>query len=369
MPRALADPSLRRPVPVLRAKAPAPGPEAETGLIAHSRAMRELVALIEAVAASDCAVLITGETGTGKERVARAIHAQSRRCHRRLLAMHCAAIPATLLERELFGNERGAFTGANARREGAFEAADGGTFLLDEIGELEPSLQVKLLRVLQEKEIVRLGSPEAVPVDVRILAATNRDLRADVERGAFRPDLYFRLNTVEVHVPPLRDRREDILAISAQVLDALHANGAPRRQLSPAAANRLLAYHWHGNVRELLSVIERACLLCRGPRIELDHLPPEVLEMTGHTPIPPHLARPIEPQTQRLAPPAAAAPLADPLPDFREARRRFERDYFLQALALARGNISAAARAAGLSWKHFRHKMRQLGIRSDAGPS
>ena len=374
MPRSLTDHAIARSgadafirVPVAT---PQPGPPPDATLVAHSKAMRELVALIDAVAGSDCAILITGETGTGKERVTRALHARSRRRHRRLLAMHCAAIPATLLERELFGNEPGAYTGATARKRGAFEAADGGTFLLDEIGELEPALQVKLLRVLQEKEIVRLGSPDAVPVDVRILAATSRDLRAEVERGAFRPDLFFRLNTVELRVPPLRERREDILAIAAEALADLHAAGTPRRELSPAAANRLLAYPWPGNVRELLSVLERASLLCRAPRIDPEHLPPEILDGTGHIPIPPHLVPPADPEPQHVVAPTdslpGSLPLGPSLPDFREARRQFERGYLLQALALTRGNISAATRHAGLSWKHFRHKMRELGIRPDA---
>jgi len=338
---------------------PEPGPaRPEHALVAHSPAVRRLSHLIEAVASSDCAVLITGETGTGKERVARTLHARSRRGHRRFLAVHCAAIPATLLERELFGHERGAFTGADQRRKGAFEAADGGTFLLDEIGELESHLQVKLLRVLQEKEVVYLGSTEPVRVDVRILATTNRNLRADVEAQTFRADLFYRLNTVELHVPPLRERREDILALCREFLDEAGEPGEPPRQLSPAAARHLLAYSWPGNVRELQSVIERACLLADGPRIEPRHLPP--LLVGG------------ESRDEAAAPRAAVAPtrpLAAPspsLPDFREARREFEREYFLHALAAARGNISAAARVAGLSWKHFHNKMREFHLRADA---
>ncbi len=377
MPASLADDTRTRPAgnAFIRVPVAAPGARGrpDGGLVTHSEAMRELAAVLDAVAASDCAVLVTGETGTGKERVARALHARSHRRHRRLLAMHCAAIPATLLERELFGNEPGAYTGATRRTRGAFEAADGGTFLLDEIGELEPSLQVKLLRVLQEKEIVRLGSPDAVPVDVRVLAATSRDLRAEVERGAFRADLFFRLNTVELHVPPLRQRREDILAIAAEALADIRADGGPALELRPAVADRLLAYHWPGNVRELLSALERASLLCKGPRIEPEHLPPEILDGAARAPIPPHPRRPTEANPLHVvAPPnetPAALPLDFALPDFREARRQFERGYLLQALAAARGNISAAARRAGLSWKHFRHKMRQLGIRPDAGSS
>jgi len=327
------------------------------GLVAHSEAMRDLLALVEAVSASDCAVLISGETGTGKELVARAVHARSPRAHRRLVAIHCAAIPATLLERELFGHERGAFTGADSRKKGAFEAANGSTFLLDEIGELEPALQVKLLRVLQEKEIARLGSPDTIPVDVRILAATNRELRAETQKATFRPDLYFRLNTVELHVPPLRERSDDILAIAQQVLDRLAAKGEPLRSLSAAAASRLLAHCWPGNVRELISAIERACLLCDGPSIELDHLPADIVDPHGQAPGP-----------ARLAParPAPAPQPLPPLPDFRQARRDFERQYFLRALASTEGNISAAARHAGLSWKHFRHKMHEHHIRPDA---
>jgi DNA-binding NtrC family response regulator len=327
-------------------------------LVAHSPAMRKLATLIEAVSRSDCGVLITGETGTGKERVARALHARSRRSHRRLLAMHCAAIPPTLLERELFGHERGAFTGADQRKIGAFEAASGGTFLLDEIGELEPHLQVKLLRVLQEKEIVCLGSTDPIPVDVRILATTNRDLRTEVDTQNFRADLFYRLNTVELCVPPLRERREDILALGRDfLLEATPSDQGPRR-FGPETARVLLSYHWPGNVRELQSVIERACLLCLGPVLEPQHLPPEVLN-TAPRPGAARLAAPGEPESP--------VPWRNPVvPDFREARRRFERDYFLQALAGASGNISAAARTAGLSWKHFRNKMRDLDIAPDA---
>jgi len=327
----------------------------EAGLAAHSGAMRKLGALIDAVAPSDCAVLITGETGTGKELVARALHARSHRGHRRFLAMHCAAIPPTLLERELFGHERGAFTGADDRKKGAFEAADGGTFLLDEIGELEPRLQVKLLRVLQEKEIVRLGSTEPIAVDVRVIAATNRDLRAEVAERRFRADLFYRLNTVELHVPPLRERREDILPLCCGFLAAADGGAESRRDLSPAAARFLLGYRWPGNVRELQSVVERACLLCTGTRIDPEHLPPEVLGT----------ARPRVLAGEAL-PAVAPAGLGPALVDLREARRQFEYQYFLSALAFSKGNISAAARTAGVSWKHFRHKMRQLNIRTDS---
>ena len=353
----------RRPRPFVRVPVtPPPSPPAAgSGLVAHSKAMQEMMALIDAVAPSNCAILITGETGTGKERVARALHARSHRVQKRLLAMQCAAIPPTLLERELFGHERGAFTGADASKRGAFEAAEGGTFLLDEIGELEPTLQVKLLRVLQEKEIVRLGSPDPIPINVRILAATNRDLRQEVERGAFRSDLFFRLNTVELRVPSLRERREDIIHIAREALDEGREAGAPPCKLSPATANYLLDYDWPGNVRELLSVIERACLLCAGKQIEPEHLPPEVLQRGVSVPVPVAAPRTLVP-----APAVAAEPLPPTLPDFREARREFERQYFLQALVLTRGNISAAARNAGLSWKHFRHKMTELHIHADS---
>jgi len=331
---------------------------ATSQLVSHSPAMQRLVALITAVADSDCALLITGETGVGKEQVARAVHQLSARRGGRFVAINCAAIPPSLLERELFGHERGAFTGADQRRKGAFEAADGGTFLLDEIGELDPRLQVKLLRVLQHKEIIRLGSTEPVPVDVRFVATTNRDLARAVQQGTFRPDLYYRLNTVELHVPPLRERRDDILPLCQEFLVVAAPKGHKPRALSPQAARLLLNYHWPGNVRELQSVVERACLLCEGPRIEPRHLPPQVRGAA------------LRPSGAGFQPISTAPPLGpgpDPtLADYRQARRVFERNYFIQALALARGNISAAARHAGLSWKHFRHKMRELNIRADA---
>jgi len=341
-----------------RGTAPAPPATGDTRrLVCHSPAMRELLSLVKAVAGSECGILITGETGAGKEEVARAIHAHSPRRRGRFVAINCAAIPPTLLERELFGHERGAFTGADQRRKGALEAASGGTFLLDEIGELDPRLQAKLLRVLQHKEIIRLGSTEPIPVNVRFIATTNRDLAAAVQQGTFRPDLYYRLNTVEVHVPPLRERRDDILPLCYEFLAAA-SDGRGPRELSARAATLLLNYHWPGNVRELQSAIERACLLCDGPRIEPQHLPPQVQGAANA----PAGAGSRHPST---APEPGLGP--DPsLADYRQARRLFERNYFIQALAIARGNISAAARHAGISWKHFRHKMRELNIRPDA---
>jgi len=246
-------------------------------IIGRSAAMQEVFRSIERVAKSRASVLISGESGTGKELVARAIHEQSPRSAGPYLAVNCGAIPHQLLEAELFGHEKGAFTDAIDRRIGRFERASGGTLLLDEIGELEPSVQVKLLRVLQERRFERVGSSESIEVDVRILAATNRDLAAEVESGRFRPDLYYRINVVPIRLPPLRERREDIKLLAESYL-AKACQAADRTvRLSPAAMSALRSYSWPGNVRELENAIERGLALCTNEEIEVTDLPEEIL--------------------------------------------------------------------------------------------
>ena len=225
----------------------------------------------------DATVLITGESGVGKERIARLVHDESTRAAGPFIAVNCGAITETLLESELFGHTRGAFTGAASDRPGLFEAANHGTLLLDEIGEVSPGMQVKLLRVLQEREIRRVGENKSRPVDVRVLAATNRDLAHGVADGAFRQDLYYRLKVVELHVPPLRDRRDDILPLARVLLaDAAVRMGRKISGLAPGAADQLLRYEWPGNVRELENAMERAVALARGSRVELEDLPEEI---------------------------------------------------------------------------------------------
>jgi DNA-binding NtrC family response regulator len=251
--------------------------EEPQGIVARSRAMLQVVDLARRVAKVDSTVLITGESGSGKERIARLLHEESTRAAGPFIAVNCGAITETLLEGELFGHARGAFTGATQDRPGLFEAANSGTLLLDEVGEVSPSMQVKLLRALQEREIRRVGENRSRRVDVRVVAATNRDLAHGVAGGSFRQDLYYRLKVVELHVPPLRERRDDILPL-ARVLLA-HAALQMKRKISglaPGAADQLLRYEWPGNVRELENAMERAVALASGSRVELEDLPEEI---------------------------------------------------------------------------------------------
>jgi formate hydrogenlyase transcriptional activator len=223
------------------------------------------------VAPTDATVLISGETGTGKELIARAIHSHSRRAAKPLIKVNCASLPAGLVESELFGHEKGAFTGAIARRIGRFELADGGTLFLDEIGELPPEAQAKLLRILQEHEFERVGGGNAIKVDVRIIAATNRDLQKAVHENSFREDLYYRLNVFPITVPPLRDRAEDIPILARYIVGKFAARIGNRVEtLSQETMRRLVAYRWPGNIRELENVLERAVILATGPTLELD---------------------------------------------------------------------------------------------------
>jgi DNA-binding NtrC family response regulator len=253
------------------------GVEEPLGIVAKSATMRQVVDLARRVAKVDSTVLITGESGSGKERIARLVHDESTRAAGAFIAVNCGAITETLLESELFGHARGAFTGATSDRPGLFEAANGGTLLLDEVGEVSPGMQVKLLRALQEREIRRVGENRNRRVDVRILAATNRDLAHGVAGGAFRQDLYYRLKVVELHVPPLRERRDDVLPL-ARVLLADAALRMKRKisSLAPSAADQLLRHEWPGNVRELENAMERAVALARGNRVELEDLPEEI---------------------------------------------------------------------------------------------
>ena len=255
----------------------APDVEEPLGIVAKSLAIRQVVDLARRVAKVDSTVLITGESGSGKERIARLLHDESTRAAGPFIAVNCGAITETLLEGELFGHARGAFTGATQDRAGLFEAASKGTLLLDEIGEVSSGMQVKLLRALQEREIRRVGETKTRKVDVRIVAATNRELAHGVANGSFRQDLYYRLKVVELHVPPLRERRDDILPL-ARVLLADAALRMKRKisALAPDAADRLLRYDWPGNVRELENTMERAVALARGSRVELEDLPEEI---------------------------------------------------------------------------------------------
>jgi two-component system, NtrC family, response regulator HydG len=287
------------------------------GTVTNSPAMRKLVDLARRVAKVDSSVLITGESGSGKERVARLVHDESTRAAGPFIAVNCGAITETLLESELFGHTRGAFTGANHDRPGLFEAASGGTLLLDEVGEVSPAMQVKLLRTLQEREVRRVGENKSRRVDVRVVAATNRDLAHAVASGRMRQDLYYRLKVVELHVPPLRERRDDILPLARILLTV--ASLRMKRKLSglaPSAADQLLRYEWPGNVRELENAMERAVALARGSRVELEDLPEEIRQA---------FPRP-------LATVGAIRPLDD-----------VEKEYILAVLQLNEGNQTRTA--------------------------
>ena len=250
----------------------------------RSSAMQEVFRAVELVASTDSSVLIFGETGTGKELIARAIHRSSRRASAVMVKVNCGALPATLVESELFGHERGAFTGAVQQKKGRFELANRGTILLDEVGELPLESQVKLLRVLQEQEFERVGGTQTIRVDARVIAATNRDLAADAQRGAFRSDLFFRLNIFPIHVPPLRSRREDIPILARHFIREFAGRmGRAVEQIDPRALDQLVAYNWPGNVRELANILERAVILCEGRVLQNAHLglPSSSIPATG----------------------------------------------------------------------------------------
>jgi len=323
----------------------APEVEEPLGLIAKSLPMRTLLDLARRVAKVDSTTLITGESGSGKERIARLVHEESPRAGGPFIAVNCGAITETLLEGELFGHARGAFTGATQDRPGLFEAANSGTLLLDEIGEVSPGMQVKLLRALQEREVRRVGENKSRPVDVRIVAATNRDLAHGVAGGTFRQDLYYRLKVVELRVPPLRERRDDLLPLARVLLaEAALRMKRPLAGLAPSAADQLLRYEWPGNVRELENAMERAVALSRGNRVEVDDLPEEI----------------------RLAFPKPVATLGNVRP-----LEQIEKEYILAALALNEGNQTHTAEQLNIGSATLYRKLKGYGMigKKAASPS
>jgi two-component system, NtrC family, response regulator HydG len=316
------------------------------GVIAGTPAIRELLRVVARVAPTDVTVLLTGESGTGKEVMARALHEGSPRATGPMVALNCSALPADLVESELFGHVRGAFTGADRDRPGRFVAAGGGTLFLDEIGDLAPAAQAKLLRALEERRVTPVGATKPVDVDVRIVAATNRPLARLVEEGRFREDLFFRLGVVQLEIPPLRDRRADIPLLATHfIAHFADRHGRPSRPLSEAARRALLAYDWPGNVRELRNVMERAVVLGEGESIDVADLP---ANLTGAT-------TPLRPAD------AAIAGLS-----FTEARERvlhgFERSFLTAALERHGGNVSAAARTLGLHRQSLQKMLKRLEV-------
>ncbi|MDX2034530.1 MAG: sigma-54 dependent transcriptional regulator [Blastocatellia bacterium] len=327
-------------------------------LLGASDAMRRIHDLINKVAATDVTVLIRGESGTGKELVARAIHERSSEREgggRRgaFIAMNCAALPSELIESELFGHEKGAFTGAAGQRKGKFELADGGTIFLDEIGDMSLGTQAKLLRVLEERTVERLGGSTAIPIDVRVVSATNRDLAAAVAEEKFRADLYYRLRVVQIDLPSLRQRREDIPMLAEHFLKICAAKYRLKcTAISGDAMKRLAAAPWPGNVRELRNAIERAAVLADGTMLGEDDLPEELRGAPGAA----SAARATE-----------AAPRADLLEipylaDFREARREFERAYIERVLVETGGNVTRAAERVGMHRQSLQQKLKDLGL-------
>jgi DNA-binding NtrC family response regulator len=306
-----------------------------SSIIGAAPEMQQLFKSIAQIAPSRATVLLSGESGTGKELVAAAIHHSSNRCDRPFVKLHCAALAESLLESELFGHERGAFTGAERRREGRFELADGGTLFLDEIGEISSATQVKLLRVLQEREFERVGGNQTLKVDVRVIAATNRDLKEMVQRGEFREDLFYRLNVINVHLPPLRQRVGDVPALALHFAKRFSEDNAKAvTKISDRALSLLAAYTWHGNVRELENVIERAVVLADGDTIEVNHLPPELAADSGSG-------------TTPMIPGSTMADL--------------ERHAILATLEACGGSTSKAADVLGISVRKIQYKLQEYG--------
>jgi DNA-binding NtrC family response regulator len=334
--RALRERSLQDEVAFLRSQLKSR--HSFNNILSKNPHMHAVFELISNVAHTNTTVLIEGETGTGKEQVARAIHGASRNRTGPLVAVNCAALPETLLESELFGHEKGAFTSAVGQRRGRFELADGGTIFLDEVGDVPPTMQAKLLRVLQERRFERVGGTECIEVDVRVLAATNRSLLRLVKQGKFREDLYYRLNVVKIDLPPLRERPEDIPLLATHFTEKYSEGGNPK-QIAPQVMEVLLKYQWPGNIRELENVIERACVTSHDNGIQLDNLPPELV-----TPALPRLPFRID--------------LERPLPEIlREAVASIEQRYIQKALKKARGNVGRCAKICGLSRRSITAKI------------
>ena len=308
-------------------------------LVGESPAMRRIHEFLERVGPCDSTVLIYGESGTGKELAARALHRKSRRCNKPFVAINCAAIPEGLLESELFGHERGAFTGAIGQKRGRLESANGGVVFLDEVGELAPALQVKLLRVLQEREFERVGGIVAIPFNVRLIAATNKDLARAVKQGAFREDLYYRLNVVSLKMPSLRDRRDDISTLAQYFVEKFAAlDRTSLKNISASAQQCLKSYDWPGNVRELENAVERALVLSRSDSIEPEDLPECVLNQ-------PSL---LESKDSK----------------YHSAIQTLKRNLILQAMHESQGNYNHAANSLGLHINYLHRLIRNLGLRS-----
>ncbi|MDH5639199.1 MAG: sigma-54-dependent Fis family transcriptional regulator [Nitrospinota bacterium] len=321
------------------------GKEAEFGdMISDDPSMREIFDMIKSVAPTNSTVLINGETGTGKELVARAIHRHSKRKEQKMVTIHCGAIPDTLLESELFGHEKGAFTGADQRRMGKFELAHKGTLFLDEIGTISTAMQIKILRALQEGEITRVGGNDPVRVDVRFVAATNLDLGAAVEREEFREDLYYRINVIPLRLPPLRDRGKDALALAEHFLTKLGQEiGKKIEGFSDEARDQINSYAWPGNIRELRNLVERAVILCKTHYVERLDIAPAAKKHVGTEATP-------------------SDGIDSPSGSLKDVVDEVERQYLIKALKENRGNITSVAQLAGVNTRTIHRKMKDFGI-------
>jgi len=315
-----------------------------TNLIGESRHMKNVLTMIEKVARSDAStVLIQGESGTGKELVAKAIHYEGSRADKPFMAINCAAVPETLLESELMGHEKGSFTDAKAQKRGLFELADGGTIFLDEIGDMEPGMQAKLLRVLEERSFRRIGGTKDIQVDVRIISATNKDLLKAIEEKTFRNDLYYRLQVIPIYLPPLRERRDDILILVQHYIDYFNREfGKSVKGISKMAEKFLLEYTWPGNIRELKNIIERAIILENEETLLLEHLPQEIVAKAGGT--------------------GLGGPMNFRIPPEGVDIEDLERELIRQALEVSDGNQSKAAKKLNLGIDAFRYRMKKFGF-------
>jgi DNA-binding NtrC family response regulator len=315
-------------------------------IVALSAKMQEVLAIVERVAPTNSTVLLGGESGVGKDMIARAIHQHSRRASGPFIKINCTAIPENLLESELFGFEKGAFTGAMTAKPGKFELADKGTIFLDEIGDVPGAIQVKLLRVLQEREFERLGGTKTLKVDVRVIAATNQDLRAALEQGTFREDLYYRLNVVPISIPPLREHKEDIPYLVDHFLARLARESAkPITSITPAAMRLLMDFHWPGNIRELENIIERAVALSSGTMLDVGDIRLDV-----------------GPGGAVVGPGMSANDASGPFLPPGMTLEQYEDEIIKEALRRATGNKSQAARLLGLSRNAFRYRLSKLGV-------
>ncbi len=317
--------------------------EEQHEFIGQSPATQALRERIQTVSPTDSWVLITGENGSGKELVARSIHRQSNRQGKPFVEVNCAAIPEELIESELFGHEKGAFTGATSRKKGKFDLADGGTLLLDEIADMSLKTQAKILRILQEHKFERVGGVKTIDVDVRVIAATNKNLEQEIQKGRFREDLYYRLNVIPLHVPALRERREDIPLLAEHFLQEFAVRtGKEKKGISPEAMERLKGQNWPGNVRELKNLVERLVIMTPRKTIEVSDLPDSFRERPLRIP---------------------AVEIRDDGETLKEATSKFERDFILMRLIRNSGNVSKTAEQIGIARRNLHRKIRQLGIR------